>query len=50
MRYIELSTTNLSVSALAFGCMSLVPEKAVEGKAAAQHAYFIRLWARRRRR
>ena len=32
MRYIRLGTTDLQVSALAMGCMSLTPDRAEEGK------------------
>ena len=39
MRYLELGTTGAEVSALAFGCMSLTPERAAEGKAAVRRAF-----------
>ena len=39
MRYHELGTTGLQVSAISLGCMSLTPEREKEGKAAVHHAY-----------
>ena len=39
MRYIELGTTGKQVSALAFGCLSLMPERAEAGKAAVHRAF-----------
>jgi aryl-alcohol dehydrogenase-like predicted oxidoreductase len=39
MRYIQLGTTDLQVSAVAFGCMSLTPEKEKQGRAAVLSAY-----------
>lgn len=39
MRYVPLGMTDLQVSAVAFGCMSLSPEIADQGKAAVQRAF-----------
>ncbi|MBN1401681.1 MAG: aldo/keto reductase [Anaerolineae bacterium] len=39
MRYVRFGATDLQVSALAFGCMSLTPETAEPGKAAVARAY-----------
>ena len=38
MRYVRIGTTDLQVSAVAFGCMSLTPETAEPGKAAVLRA------------
>jgi aryl-alcohol dehydrogenase-like predicted oxidoreductase len=39
MRYVKFGSTDLKVSAVAFGCMSLTPDRAEEGKKAVQRAY-----------
>jgi len=39
MNYVQLGTTDVRVSAVAFGCMSLTPETAEPGKAAVLRAF-----------
>ena len=39
MKYIQFGTTNLQASAIAFGCMSLTPDKREVGKAAVLRAF-----------
>lgn len=39
MRYVQLGNTDLQISALAFGCMSLTPETEEPGKKAVQRAF-----------
>lgn len=39
MRYVKLGQTDLDVSLLAYGCMSLTPDRAEEGKIAVRQAF-----------